>query len=261
VSSPDPQAPVEAGHTSPSTQEIPVVQPAGGATATSQLPPHPKATTPAPVRPVGTPAMTSPVDFVPGPPGAGTPSPPPHSHAAPAPAVPSAADPAPATAPAPAAPTETATASAATPAPSWPDSLLSDGPAGHPRGKLRSTLTGRRPWDRAALPGLALVALAVVLLELGLSLDLGGQSYWSSVPLWSAFATVCALLAFAAYYPAGDRGRSGAAWRVAVGGLAGVAVFWLLVVLPVVDTDRGFVLTAALGALGGALWMRAPRKA
>jgi hypothetical protein len=245
VSSPDPQAPVEAGHTSPSTQEIPVVQPAGGATATSQLPPHPKATTPAPVQRVGTPAMTSPVDFVPEPPGAGTPSPPPHSHAAPAPAV----------------PTETATASAATPAPSWPDSLLSDGPAGHPRGKLRSTLTGRRPWDRAALPGLALVALAVVLLELGLSLDLGGQSYWSSVPLWSAFATVCALLAFAAYYPAGDRGRSGAAWRVAVGGLAGVAVFWLLVVLPVVDTDRGFVLTAALGALGGALWMRAPRKA
>jgi hypothetical protein len=245
VSSPDPQAPVEAGHTSPSTQEIPVVQPAGGATATSQLPPHPKATTPAPVQRVGTPAMTSPVDFVPGPPGAGTPSPPPHSHAAPAPAV----------------PTETATASAATPAPSWPDSLLSDGPAGHARGKLRSTLTGRRPWDRAALPGLALVALAVVLLELGLSLDLGGQSYWSSVPLWSAFATVCALLAFAAYYPAGDRGRSGAAWRVAVGGLAGVAVFWLLVVLPVVDTDRGFVLTAALGALGGALWMRAPRKA
>lgn len=245
MSSPDPQAPVEAGHTSPSTQEIPVVQPAGGATATSQLPPHPKATTPAPVQRVGTPAMTSPVDFVPEPPGAGTPSPPPHSHAAPAPAV----------------PTETATASAATPAPSWPDSLLSDGPAGHPRGKLRSTLTGRRPWDRAALPGLALVALAVVLLELGLSLDLGGQSYWSSVPLWSAFATVCALLAFAAYYPAGDRGRSGAAWRVAVGGLAGVAVFWLLVVLPVVDTDRGFVLTAALGALGGALWMRAPRKA
>jgi hypothetical protein len=261
VSSPDPQAPVEAGHTSPSTQEIPVVQPAGGATATSQLPPHPKATTPAPVQPVGTPTMTSPVDFVPGPPGAGTPSPPPHSHAARAPAVPAAADPAPATAPVPAAPTETATASAASPAPSWSDSVLPDGPAGHPRGKLRSTLTGRRPWDRAALPGLALVALGVVLLELGLSLDLGGQSYWSSVPLWSAFATVCALLAFAAYYPAGDRGRSGAAWRVAVGGLAGVAVFWLLVVLPVVDTDRGFVLTAALGALGGALWMRAPRKA
>jgi hypothetical protein len=102
--------------------------------------------------------------------------------------------------------------------------------------------------------------LAVVLLELGLTLDLGGESYWSVVPLWSAFATLCALLGFAASYPAGDRQRSAAAWRVAAGGLVGVAVFWLLVVLPVVDTDRGFVLTAALAALGGALWLASRRK-
>ena len=53
----------------------------------------------------------------------------------------------------------------------------------------------------------------------------------------------------------GDRVRSGSAWRVAAGGLVGLAVFWLLVVLPVVATDRGFVLTAALAALGGALWV------
>jgi hypothetical protein len=41
--------------------------------------------------------------------------------------------------------------------------------------------------------------------------------------------------------------------------LVGLAVFWLLVVLPVVASDRGFLLTAALGALGAALWV-GPRK-
>ena len=83
------------------------------------------------------------------------------------------------------------------------------------------------------------------------------------MPLWSAFATVCVLLGllvFAAFYRAGNRARSGPAWRVAAGGLVGLAVFWLLVVLPVVASDRGFVLTAALAALGGALWIGPRRK-
>jgi len=108
------------------------------------------------------------------------------------------------------------------------------------------------------LAGLVLAALSVVLLELGLTLGFGGKSYWSTVTLWSAFATVAAalgLLAFAAFYPAGNRSRSGPAWRVAAAGVVGLAVFWLLVVLPDVDTDRGFLLTAALGCLGVALWI------
>ena len=49
--------------------------------------------------------------------------------------------------------------------------------------------------------------------------------------------------------------RPDAAWKVAAGGLTGLAVFWVLVVLPRVDSDRGFVLTAALAALGAALWV------
>ena len=51
-------------------------------------------------------------------------------------------------------------------------------------------------------------------------------------------------------------GRPGATttWRIAAAGLVGLAVFWLLVVLPVVASDRGFLLTAALGCLGAALW-------
>jgi hypothetical protein len=83
------------------------------------------------------------------------------------------------------------------------------------------------------------------------------------VTLWSAFATLSALLAllaFAAFYPAGNRLKAGAVWRIAAAGLVGLSVFWVLVVLPVVASDRGFVLTAALGCLGAALWIGPRRK-
>jgi len=157
----------------------------------------------------------------------------------------------------------------AAPAPTWPETLESDDRDHHRADHRADERTEhrpgagrvRRPRDRAALLGLGLATLALVLLELGLALDFGGESYWSVVPLWSAFATACALLAlaaFVAFHRAGD--RSGPAWRVAAGGLVGVAVFWLLVVLPVVDTDRGFVLTAGMAALGGALWVGSSRK-
>jgi hypothetical protein len=144
---------------------------------------------------------------------------------------------------------------AAAPGQSWPDTLESDVP---PPGRSRGLRTGSGPRDQKALLGVGLAALALVLVLLGVTLDFGTASFWSVVPLWSTFATLCALLgllAFAAFYPAGNRLRSGPAWRVAAAGLVGLSAFWLLVVLPVVDTDRGFVLTAALACLGGALWI------
>ncbi|MFD2092493.1 hypothetical protein [Blastococcus deserti] len=254
----EPHPPVETGgRKPPTTQEIPVVQPAGG-TSTQQLPPHPDATTPAPVPAVDAPVPTGPVDFVPGLPGLGTPPPP----APPAPPVappPPGATPTGATPPAPPPGATSHPQAPGTPGRVWPETLESDAPAVGAR-KKRSAA---RPLDRGALLGLGLVVLSVVLLELGLTLGFGGESYWSVVTLWSGFATVCALLAltaFAAFFPAGDAHRSGPAWRVAAAGLVGLAVFWLLVVLPVVDSDRGFVLTAALAALGGALWIGPRRK-
>jgi hypothetical protein len=261
VSSPsDPQPPAApAGSGQPSTQEIPVVQPSDATPAPKQLPPHPDAAPPTPV-PVDAPQPTGPVDFVPGLPGLGTPPVPPPAAVTAAPPPPVPPRPVPVTpgtvTPGTAAPT---TAFAPAAGPTWPDSLDADEPAGAP--KERRT---RVPRDRSTLAGLGLVLLSVVTLELGLTLGFGAESYWSLLPLWSGFATVCAvlaLLAFAAFYPAGNRLRSGPTWRVAAGGLVGLAVFWLLVVLPVVDSDRGFVLTASLAALGGALWIGPRSKA
>jgi hypothetical protein len=141
----------------------------------------------------------------------------------------------------------------------WPETLEVDAPEKRPQKEPRV----RMPHDRAALLGLALAVVALGLLELGLTLDFGRDSYWSVIPLWSAFATLCAVLgvlAFAALYPAGNRLRADVGRRTAGGGVVGLAVFWLLVVLPVVATDRGFLLTAALAALGGALWIGSRRK-
>jgi hypothetical protein len=243
VSSPsDPQPPGDPeGRVQHSTQEIPVVQPAGGPDAygATKLPPHPGAMTPAPVA-MDEPQPTGPVDFVPGLPGT-PPVPPPAAPAPSAPAQPIATQEAP-----------------TNPARVWPDTLADDDGAGHRR---KRRVQG--PRDRSAVLGVGLALLSLVLLELGLTLDFRTQSYWSAVPLWSAFATLCAvlaLLAFAVAYRSGSRLRSAALWRVAAAGLVGLAVFWLLVVLPVVASDRGFLLTAALGALGAALWVGPGRK-
>ncbi|MGZ4538909.1 MAG: hypothetical protein ACXVXS_07315 [Blastococcus sp.] len=231
----DPQAPWESDNSAqPSTREIPVVPAAGAA----PLPPHPGATVQTPVQaaePMDTPQATGPVDFVPGLPGPGTPPPP----------------------PAPGASNGAAETPTGAPAPTWPDTLESDSPAADRPAKERA------PRDRSTLAGAGLAVLSLVLLELGLSLHFGPRSLWVAVPLWSAFATVSALLALLAFVASsqGSRLRPGAAWKVAAGGLVGLAVFWLLVVLPHADTNRGFVLTAALAAMGAGLWIGAGRKA
>jgi hypothetical protein len=103
--------------------------------------------------------------------------------------------------------------------------------------------------------------LGLGLLEVGLLLGFGATRYWSTVSLWSAFVTLAALLVLLPF--AGRRLglRPDAAWKVAAGGLTGAAVFWVLVVLPQVASDRGFVLTAGLAALGAALWVAPSRRA
>jgi hypothetical protein len=233
VSSPThPQSPGDpAGPAQPSTAEIPVVQTAA-APVTKQLPPHPGATAfgahPAPA--VEAPQPTGPVDFVPGLPGLGTPPPPPP----PAQPVPPA------------------------PVPTWPETLENEGAE-----KERAGTRGvRLPQDRSALVAVGLAALSLVLLQLGLALDFGTQSLWDVVPLWSAFATAAVLVGLVALLVASSprgRARAGQAWRVGAAALGGLAVFWLLVVLPGADSDRGFLLTAALGALGAALWVGGKR--
>jgi len=110
--------------------------------------------------------------------------------------------------------------------------------------------------ERPAGTGLRAAALlagvvAAVVLELGLLMHGGAASLWSRTPFWSAFASL-AVVAGLAGVAARLAGNRPAARPLAPAGLGGLAVFWLLVVLPTADTDRGFVLTAALACLIGA---------
>ncbi|MBN1094423.1 hypothetical protein JKP75_18870 [Blastococcus sp. TML/M2B] len=232
MSSPtDPQPPAEpAVPAPPSTQEIPVAAPPVSA---QTLPPHPGATTPSPVQTV---QPTGPVGLVPGLPGALPPIPPPAP-------VPAATGPVPPVAEDPAVEELPSAVTREAPASEAPTEVVADAPA--------------TPRDRSALIGLGLVAASLLALELGLGLRFGGESFWSDIPLWSAFATVCAVLGLAvsaALLPGSRRPSAASSWRIAAGGVVGLAVFWVLVVLPVVATDRGFLLTAALGLLGAAVW-------
>ena len=226
----DPQSPnAPAGPGQSSTQEIPVVTPAAaGATSVQQLPP------PSSPAPPATPAPGT----APTPEAAPAPEVQTHRETGPVgfvPGFPGAGTPPP---PAPGA--------------SRPQTLENEA----------APAAERTPRDRTALVAGGLVLVSLVLLQFGLSLEFGTESFWSAVPLWSAFATVCVLLGLAAVAELipGGRRLAGSGWTVAAAGLVGLAVFWVLVVLPNADTDRGFLLTAALGALGAALWLRAGRR-
>ena len=224
----------------PSTQEIPVVPaepaeppvPAAGATRAGSLP----APGQLPPQQISSPHAAPP------------PVPPP---AAPAPAWPDTLtdEPSPPTRPAP---------SAEGFAPTGPVDFVpglpgAGTPEPPPRRRLR--VPGATP-DRGALVAVGLAALAVVLLQLGLTRD--DADLWSTVTLWAAFATAASVLglgALAARTAAPARVPARVATQVVGAAVAALAIFWLLVVLPIVASDPGFLVTAALLALGGALWI------
>ncbi|WP_299959518.1 hypothetical protein [uncultured Modestobacter sp.] len=147
--------------------------------------------------------------------------------------------------------------SVAEPPPAAPGPATATGlpPAAPAGGGRRSALTAVR--DRTLLVGAGLVGLSLVLLQLGLVLDFGNQSLWEVVPTWSTFATVGVVLLLVPFLAplAGQALSVRTAWRVAAGGLTALAASWVLVALPLVASDRGFWLTAALGAGAAALWL------
>lgn len=230
----------------PSTQEIPVVPP-----ASAEQPPtgaHRAGALPAPGQ--------LPPPVVPPQPVAPPRVPPPAPTAPPVPTWPEslADDPAPPTRPAPV----TDGAQPTGPVdfvPGLPGAGSTEPP---PRRRIRTP--GAVP-DRSALAAVGLAALAVVLLQLGLAQDDG--RLWSAVTLWGAFATaatVLGLVALAARVAAPARVPVGTATRLAGAAVLALAVFWLLVVLPMVASDPGFLVTASLLALGGALWVGPARE-
>jgi hypothetical protein len=225
-----PETPAPRDPADPGTQEMGVAPAGATATGTHQMPPVDSGLLPGEVQPTG------PVGSLPGLPGTETPPPDAADHPLDLPLT-AGKRPRPAR------------------TPRTPRTSRTPRTAHPPR-------TPRTPQERATLIGTGLTALSFVLLQLGLTLGFGEASLWSAVQLWSVFATLATLLGalpFAVRFLPTARLRPDTAWKIAAGGLTGLAVFWVLVVLPRVDSDRGFVLTAALAALGAALWVAPSR--
>lgn len=95
---------------------------------------------------------------------------------------------------------------------------------------------------------LAVVAVFAVLA--GLTWGGPGNWMWRN-GLWALFAIGCAITQLVSLLGSG----TGKAWRVAAVATAGLAAFWLLVVLPSIGSNAGFLLTVGAAAAGGALWL------
>ncbi|MGY1807526.1 hypothetical protein ACI8AF_09150 [Blastococcus sp. SYSU D00669] len=141
-------------------------------------------------------------------------------------------------------------------------------PEVHPTGPVDGLPRPPRPTSAVPLVrprrGTAAVRVLVLgsagLLQTGLLLRPDGEApLWSAAPLWAAFATLAVLLSLLAAVRSRQL-RNDRAWNTAAAGLTALAVFWVLVVLPEATTNRGFVLTAALGCLGVALWLAPARR-
>jgi hypothetical protein len=128
---------------------------------------------------------------------------------------------------------------------------------------LKGGLPAGAARHRTVFTGLALGVIGLVLLELGLAREFGNASLWSVVPTWSTFATVAAVVALvpllARWVPAAP--ATGRAWRIGLAGAIGLAAFWVLVALPLVTSDRGFLLTAGTALAAAALWLAPGRPA
>ena len=106
--------------------------------------------------------------------------------------------------------------------------------------------------------GLALLAAGTALA--GLFVPYDGATFWTSAPFWSGFAAFCALLQLAPLARPVFGWPATRAWSIGAAGVAGLLLFWILIVLPVVSSNSAFVVTAAVMAAAGGAWLAPGRR-
>jgi hypothetical protein len=130
--------------------------------------------------------------------------------------------------------------------------------------RARGTAPGRSPL-RATVHARALVwsglsALGALAVLVGLVAPGGEAAFFYATRYWAVFAGVCALVQLAPVARPVLGWPAERAWTVGAAGVAGLVVFWLLIVLPVISSNESFVVTAGVAAAAAGSWLAPGRR-
>lgn len=100
----------------------------------------------------------------------------------------------------------------------------------------------------------------VVLLLVGLTFDNGGTNGWGDYTAWALFAVVCAVLQLAPIVGKSLGLTDENSWFLAAVGTAGLALYWVIIVLPGASSNTGFAQTLAVGFAVIGLWLSPGRR-
>jgi hypothetical protein len=118
----------------------------------------------------------------------------------------------------------------------------------------------REPAHGRVVVASALALLGAATALIGLFVPYDGATFWASAQLWSGFAAFCALVQLAPLARPVFGWSARRAWSVGAAGVAGLLLFWVLIVLPVVSSNSSFVVTAAVAATAGGSWLAPGRR-
>lgn len=106
----------------------------------------------------------------------------------------------------------------------------------------------------------ALQLAAPVLLILGLSIPENDAVGWSAHLAWAIFGVVVSAIPLLALPLARSIGSAARAWQITVLATAGVIAYWVIVVLPGVTSNTGFLQTMGVGCGCAATWLLSQRQ-
>jgi hypothetical protein len=114
-----------------------------------------------------------------------------------------------------------------------------------------------KPLPTAAI--LQAAAGALTVLALALSTD-GQESWYSSTPAWSVFATVAAIVQLVPLVGRSTEWPAERSWTIGAAGAAGLSAWWILIALPAVSSNQGFAATLAIAAAVLGSWLTPGRR-
>jgi hypothetical protein len=100
-----------------------------------------------------------------------------------------------------------------------------------------------------------LAALAWPVTAIGLFVPEADSSAFGRYPAWSAFALLSLVLVGVGAFGGREGPGTGRTWVLGVVGACGLAVFWVLLVLPLISRNTSFALTLGTALAAGAVWL------